>query len=43
MLANNFGADGEKVRAFLAAQGLPPEARAEAVPAAVWLALSRHL
>lgn len=43
MLANNFGADGERVRAFLAAHGLSPDARAEAVPAAVWLALSRHL
>ena len=42
-LGNNFGADGERVRAFLAAHGLPPDARAEAVPAAVWLALSRHL
>jgi 16S rRNA (adenine1518-N6/adenine1519-N6)-dimethyltransferase len=43
MLANNFGADGERVRAFLAAHGLSPDARAEAVPAAVWLALARHL
>lgn len=43
MLANNFGAEGEKVRAFLAGEGLPPDARAEAVPATVWLALSRHL
>ena len=42
-LGNNFGPEGERVRAFLAAHGLPPDARAEAVPAAVWLALSRHL
>ncbi len=42
-LGNNFGADGERVRAFLEAHGLPPDARAEAVPAALWLALARHL
>jgi len=42
-LGNNFGAEGERVRAFLAAHGLSRDARAEAVPAVVWLALSRHL
>lgn len=42
-LGKNFGTDGDRVRAFLEAHGLPRDARAEAVPAEVWLALSRNL
>ncbi len=42
-LAGNLGAHRERVRSWLAARGLPADARAEAVPPADWLALARLL
>lgn len=43
MLANALGERGARAREFLASRGLSPDARAEAVPPEVWLALARHL
>jgi 16S rRNA (adenine1518-N6/adenine1519-N6)-dimethyltransferase len=42
-LANNIDAERSLIRGFLEERGLPPDARAEAVPAADWLDLARRL